>query len=97
VIDADGVIDIEPSPVKKKARTVGDAPGEPAQGKRKIATSDAGTSPSKRQRLGIELEEEGFVILDEPDEAVEVPTTAKAAETVQAAADDMDVIVIEDD
>ncbi|KAF9554803.1 hypothetical protein CPC08DRAFT_712628 [Agrocybe pediades] len=93
VVDDDGVIDIEPSPVKKKARTDDNGSGE--LGKRKMTASEGGPSPNKRRRLGLELEEEGLVILDDANEQVDMQTEETAIKN--GVPEDVDVIVIEDD
>ncbi|KAF9479531.1 hypothetical protein BDN70DRAFT_932510 [Pholiota conissans] len=80
--DADGVIDIEPTPKKPKMSFTN------AQ-KRKHEID--GPSPSKRRRL----EEDGVVAMDGPDDVLEVD--APDVQPAQAIANDADYIVIDDD
>ncbi|KJA18252.1 hypothetical protein HYPSUDRAFT_205501 [Hypholoma sublateritium FD-334 SS-4] len=77
VEDADGVIDLEPTPKKAK-------PSAPTLSALKRKFED-GPTPSKRRRL----EEDGVVLMDGPDEALE-PTSSAVAVL------DADCIVIDD-
>ena len=64
--DADGVIDLEPTPKKAKL-----SPPTLSALKRKF---EDGPSPSKRRRL----EEDGVVIMDGPDETLELTSSTAA-------------------
>jgi ubiquitin-like 1-activating enzyme E1 B len=80
--DADGVIDLEPTPKKPRSSV-------PTAQKRKFEAD--GPSPSKRRRL----EEEGVVVMDGPDEVLEIDVTD--GQPAAAPAEDADYIVIDDD
>jgi len=81
VEDADGVIDLAPTPKKPKATAVPN--GVPAPGKKRKL--EEGPSPSKRRRL----EEDGLVLMDGPNEVLD------SGEVI--AVPNSDVIVIDDD
>jgi len=81
VEDADGVIDLAPTPKKTKATVVSN--GGPASGKKR--KFEDGASPSKRRRL----EEDGVVVMDGPDEVLDSGEVG--------AAPDSDIILIDDD
>jgi ubiquitin-like 1-activating enzyme E1 B len=81
VEDADGVIDLAPTPKKPKATVASN--GGPTSGKKR--KFEDGASPSKRRRL----EEDGVVVMDGPNEVLDSGEVG--------AAPDSDIILIDDD